>query len=881
MNLTSSGSINDSTDDLTTDITGSILTLTAVDEIGGNVAGSTTDTLQALDINGTSANVSTTGTGGTHQIVLREADGIELTDIDTAEDPITIISTTGDITLGHVEAGTTTDDDVTITATAGSINDLTANADDNEDIDGVTVTLSAATGIGDTADVDITAVTMDLTNTGTGSIDVHELSGVTISGVTAAAGSIDLDIDGDTLLSGSITTSNDNNSSTGTNEPGVSASTGSITIDVTGTLSGTQTIQTGNARADAGTVDAVNATSGSVTITASTHVQDINIVTGTADVVNSDGIADVATVGSISVTATAGSIGQTTSDRVSVTTGEPTVDGVTGTEGSVTLSALAGSIWVDSASDVWLASATANALFDFDVTGAINDFTSGVDAVVDITAPTVVLNATAGIGSTNTLETTTADLTVHVTAAGDIVITETDGLLLNDIDTSNGDITLVSTTGNITIDDAGVVAGSSGDVTITATAGTINDAQANTNTTTDITGNLVTLTAATGIGETADVDTAATSLDASVTGTGVIVINEVDTVELSDVDTANGSITITSASAMTVTDVIAGGDTGSDDDVTLTTTSGNIIMSGDITALNDEVILVSAANVTDTTNGTTDISAANLDITASGTIGAAGTDNELDTDVDTLTIAAQGNTYVLEENDITLTSVVTTIGLIDIKAAGTMTLIAVTAAEAVDLFATAGNIVDNATGTTLVTAGAESSLRASGIIGTALGPYNPIDVDIDGDLWVWAGSRQNEISVLTQGRVVSTAKTERTEILLPSPPGLVLHDNHLIGGGNYGSSRDPDSILSRGYGEMQSVRNNIFNNYYIKSLQPWGYKVTLVGGICEVISIDEEFLNGPGAVIDGSEVGVKILPPELMIAPEKFQPKLYIIQTKI
>ncbi len=57
----------------------------------------------------------------------------------------------------------------------------------------------------------------------------------------------------------------------------------------------------------------------------------------------------------------------------------------------------------------------------------------------------------------------------------------------------------------------------------------------------------MTLTAAGGVGQVAGngtLDTRANSLDVSVTGDGVIRIDELDVVTLSDIDTANGSITI-------------------------------------------------------------------------------------------------------------------------------------------------------------------------------------------------------------------------------------------------------------------------------------------------------------------------------------------------
>ena len=83
----------------------------------------------------------------------------------------------------------------------------------------------------------------------------------------------------------------------------------------------------------------------------------------------------------------------------------------------------------------------------------------------------------------------------------------------------------------------------------TATAGSIVDDVADA--VVDITGDVVTLTAAGDIGETAgfgfSLDTTAVSLDVSSTVAGVIHLNETDAVTLTDIDTANGSITISTS----------------------------------------------------------------------------------------------------------------------------------------------------------------------------------------------------------------------------------------------------------------------------------------------------------------------------------------------
>src|SRR5690606_34431576 len=101
---------------------------------------------------------------------------------------------------------------------------------------------------------------------------------------------------------------------------------------------------------------------------------------------------------------------------------------------------------------------------------------------------------------------------------------------------------------------------------------------------TDVTGEVVTLTAGTGVGEAAgngSLDTRAVSLDVSVTGAGLINLAELNAVTLTDVDTANGSITITAGGTLTATDVVAGG-ADADDDVSLTTTAGGDILAGSV-----------------------------------------------------------------------------------------------------------------------------------------------------------------------------------------------------------------------------------------------------------------------------------------------------------
>ncbi|RKY36783.1 MAG: hypothetical protein DRP73_02780, partial [Candidatus Omnitrophota bacterium] len=262
-----------------------------------------------------------------------------------------------------------------------------------------------------------------------------------------------------------------------------------------------------------------------------------------------------------------------------------------------------------------------------------------------------------------------------------------------------------------------------------------------------------------------------------------------------------------------------------------------------------------------------------------------GSNQELDTTVDTIddyssTLNVTDNIYIIETDAVTLGSVyglTTDNGIIDITAGGTITTNVITAADAVHLESTGGNILDNTVGTTLITAGATSSLKASGVIGSAVSPHDPVDVNINGDLWVWAGSEQDEVSVITQGTVNASAATERVEIYEPSPPGLVIHDNRLMGGGNYGSGSLEGSILSRGYGVSVLTRGILADIYYARALEPWGYQLQTNWAVTAGPFMDNDFLQGPEVIIDGSQVGITILPPQLLINPARFQPQNYYI----
>src|SRR5207248_2948707 len=125
----------------------------------------------------------------------------------------------------------------------------------------------------------------------------------------------------------------------------------------------------------------------------------------------------------------------------------------------------------------------------------------------------------------------TANGPITITTGGATII----GLITSSTDSDNNDVNLTASSGNITVGtvSAGTV---SGDVTVQATTGSIAD-EAN-DSVTDITGDVVTLTAGSGIGASASsLDTAANSITASVTGAGLINLNEANAVTLTSVST--------------------------------------------------------------------------------------------------------------------------------------------------------------------------------------------------------------------------------------------------------------------------------------------------------------------------------------------------------
>ncbi len=761
----------------------------------------------------------------------------------SADEDITIgsLTTTGD-TAGVAE--------ISITSSTGAIVDAGDTAVDIDADSGTNSTawIVALTGIGtDANDIDTTVENFAATTTtgdinifNTGNINIVNTSGMAPAGgagVTIAGGSSNDNIT--ILASGPVVVS-----AVVTNTGGGAillaaqgtAATDDLTINAAVTAAGGN----GNIYLYAGDTIAQN----SVAVTAAgsgviTYYAGVDYNSGTPRAGLATGASDITMNATATATSTSGNITMTAPRNVTI--------GALSTTGDVNITA-DDSTYITS-----------------DSFGAITEVLA--TELANITAATATLRAATGIGSVDDIDTNITTLDALNSTSGNLLVTEialgTDLNVNQATQSAIGNLLVQTENGTLT-----VVAGQIGVATTTGTLTLIaGDSDNNyaedlviNDTVTTTTGNIILTSSGDDVTFGAGGDVTSTSGNVDVNAESGVGLGE-GVITMADgalINSGTGQINIDAYG-----DITLGGLSTTytaDDAIAVTSVAGGIIDGGDTHV----DIIANTASAT-------------VDLDAATGIGSA---NALETSIYNLeaTNTTSGNIKIAETDAINLPEVINqaAIGSVDITVAGTITTTTVTSGGAVNLNATAGDIFDTPAG--LITAGAQSTLRASGIIGTAVTPsYNPVDVNINGDLWVWAGSVRDEVSVILEGPVASTAATERVEIFEPSPPGLVMLNNRLMGGGNYGSGSEFGSILSRGYGETVIVRTDMVNLFYERALQPWGHKISAPWALFEVSVIDDEFLYGPAVIIDGSQVGINVLPPGLLIAPERFRPTRYYI----
>ncbi|MCX7422813.1 MAG: matrixin family metalloprotease [Planctomycetia bacterium] len=559
------------------------VTMTSDDDILINAAVEATDLISLTAGQDNSGGVTVSGTGS----LTVTASGSDVT--------IITGTTSGNIALaGNVTAV----DRLTLTSSGTAIQSgATILAANLLALVTSTLTLDQASN-----DFDTVAVATD-----GGVVTLRDTDGIAVGTVGATSG-----IDTGSTVAGGAVTINANgllnvtqaiNTNTGTGG-GISI-TGNVTVGAVVTAAGGNITLNGNAGADQD-LD-INANLVSATSMVLSATRDIFIgalvqttasgaditITADSDSIGNGGVQvelagqvdakDVATLSGSDLNATAGTV------AVDINADGTNAQVLAGGNVSISSNATtsASSIIIDglvSASGTGTITVTANRDVTFVATG---DLTAAGGAI-SVTADNFAGNNGGVIMQANGSVINGGTATVTLSADGSVT--------LGSVTTTNAGTTAVS----ITSTSGGVVDGGDTDVDIVA-----NNATART-----------TITTATGIGHAAGVggaadnaiDTQITILDASVTGTGSIDIDETDAINLLDVDTFNGAITVDAGGTITATDVQSTADSDTVDIILQTSAGGIILTSVKIgtgtAATAGDVYLNAATSITESTVNT-------------------------------------------------------------------------------------------------------------------------------------------------------------------------------------------------------------------------------------------------------------------------------------
>jgi len=773
-------------DDLTggSSITGDNLVLEAVDGIGLTHAINTTAKIINADVSKSGGLINLNQTGDVILNFLSTNSGtinvngtgvITATDVDSTfagnstGNDITLTSG-GDLNVGTINAGTA--GNVNLTAANNSILDNTSL------VIGNLLTLKSATGIGNNAAINTIAHSIDANVSGTGPININNES-TSIGGVL---------LDNLTTNNGDITVTTDGNINVGT----VNAGSSDVTLEAINGSGGAIDDLTGSSLV----------TGNDVTLNAVNGIGVTNPINTTANQID----ANVSATGPININNEGAPIGGVLLDNLTSNNGDITVTA----DGNINVGTInAGSDNV---------SLTSNG-------GAIDDLTGGSL----ITDNDLILDSVNGIGVTNPINTTANQIDANVSGSGPINInnenTPVGGVLLDNLTTNNGDIT-VTADGNINV---GTVNAGSDNVNLISNSGSIDDLTGSSL----VTGNDVTLNAVNGIGVTNPINTTANQIDADVSGTGPININNENTspggVLLDSLTTNDGAITVTADGNINVGAVNAGFD-----NVSLTSNSGTI---DDLTGAS----LITGNDLTlDSTNGMGVTNPINT------------TANQIDANVSS-TGPININNESTPIGGVLLDSLTTNDGDITVTADGNINVGTVNAGNSnVNLTATGGGSIldDNSliTGNSLV-------LNASNDIGNSLAPIvinaNFLSVNAGG----LADLKTNNITLNS----VSTGSDFTLEALtgditlngtIQSAAGAVdlTSDNGSING-------DPGSILVAENDSTLSVPNGT-----IGLIDPVNVNIqgNLILDIGSEVGGNSGFLTG---IVDSSASAVPLLSP--------------------
>ncbi len=609
-----------------------------------------------IDVSGAALRVGTVTAGGIGQ-------NISLTTIGS-----------GDIEVGSVEAA---EDRITITS-AGAITDgvgkiaaheLIATAGGSMVLDTSVDTLTA-TNHGELTVVETDAITLItdvaslmLSTEGSGDVAVGESDDLTLAGILVADGRL-------SVSAGNLTV-------VGTVSAREVSLQGSTVGSLPGSVISAQRLQVGAylgmtlitdvdvlvAHAPAG--DIVVSESDAIVMEAVAFNGSVEITAGGA--VAAAVVADelvVSAAGPITLMTTVNTLTAATSgvgDIIIDETDSIILSNVTTADGSITVTArgdiAAASILAGNPGDVTLA--------------------AGGAVMAAVTSDALVVLA----GGDVTLDTTVARLEAKVAAAGNVVIRETNDILLGCVLTFDGSIAV---TAGGTINAAMCVSmtdADSNDIALTSTGGDIVAAEIHAGTLGDVIlssdGYLMAIVTADELAAVSAGDitlsTTVASLVATTTSAGALSVTETDAIVLAGLQASDGAISIAAGGTITAVNIDSVLDADGND-IHLTTTSGDILI--DLVRAgrsSGRIYLTSAGNIreVDAFDPDVDLAARAASIEVAGEFGSS-VDPNLELELDLGTLEFRGANLILHhQGDIELIVMVT--GVIDVNATGTIT----------------------------------------------------------------------------------------------------------------------------------------------------------------------------------------------------------------
>jgi hypothetical protein len=720
--------------------------------------------------------------GGDDRIVISAYDGVSLGGLLTTDN--------------GMGAGTAA---VEITSTNGGVSDA---GDTHRDVDAANgeLEVSAASGIGSGDALETTVAQVRLNNTNgtpSGTIEIAESDAVTVAEIdndvaddtTAATGAIEL------VAGGTITVANGG--------VGVIAIDGDITLTATGANSDIDIAQ-----------EITTDSSGGVTITADDSV---TVSNAAGDVTASGG-------GNVRVTANADNANGDSNDVISMVdgavigagSGTITLDNDTGAGtdgGTITLGGL-----TTSSADP--AAVTINS--DADVVDG-----GDTDEDIDAANGTLVVRSRTGFGTVaNAMDVTITTLDLVNSASGEVAVSETDSLDINQLDqtgggavsvvaedTGGGTITVVNGQSGVVWDSGSVTLDADVDVVVNeavgdgGTSGTL-VIDADNDVTFGAAGDVTTTSAGAGISIDIEADQDGSNAGGVSMADGALINGGDDRIVISAYDgvslgglltTDNGTGAGTAAVEITSTNggVSDAGDTHRDVDAAngeLEVSAASGIGSGD--ALETTVAQVRLNNTNGTPSGT-------IEIAESDAVTVAEIDNDVADDTTaatgaielvaggTITVANGGVGVIAIDGDITLTA---TGANSDIDIAQVITTdssggVTITADDSVTVSNAAGDITASGSGNVSVTANADDSVGA-GDTGEIVSMADGAAIDAgSGTVAIsTVGATNGQGGRITVGRVVTTSASTTAVI--------VTTDADVVDGGD-GGGVDIDAANGR------------------------------------------------------------------------------------